>query len=94
MSLTAGLCSGSMPGEASRPVLLLGPLEHVPSRGAPERSSGLAKASNAAPTHRIDFPGQRDGRLWQSGREVVGVFGCLLLDGVSGLHVRGEIHRV
>lgn len=44
---------------------------------------------------RVDFSGQWYRRLWQSGRdEVIGVFGGLLLDGVLGLHIWGEIYWV
>lgn len=58
----------------------------------------LAVINGLHPPHfifpRIDFSGQWYGRLWQSRREVIGVFRCLLLDGVSGLHIWGQIQWV
>lgn len=65
--------------------------------GPPSRFRSVAesaKASELASTHRVDFPGQWYRRLRQGGREVSGIFGRLLLDGISGLHVWGEICRV
>ena len=64
-----------------------GPGPAVTGRAGPEASL-LPDPQAPRPTYRVDLPGQRHRCLGQGGRQVIGVFGRLLLD------VWGQVCRV